>query len=41
MSTTLMGFPQISGQDLYTDSTIQQLPLGVYAETNDGRGFRY
>lgn len=41
MSTSLTTYPQIAGQDIYTDSATQQLPLGVYAETNDGRGFRY
>lgn len=41
MATTLNTFPQISGQDVYIDSATQQLPLGVYAETSDGRGFRY
>lgn len=41
MATKLTGFPLISGQDVYTDSSTQQMPLGVYAETDDGRGFRY
>ena len=41
MSTQLTGPVMISGQDVLQSSTTQQLPLGVYAETNDGRGFRY
>lgn len=41
MSTILTGFPVISGQDVYTTSTTTQASLGVYMETNDGRGFRY
>jgi len=41
MATNLKAFPQIVGQDVFTNSATQQLPLGVYAETNDGRGFRY
>jgi hypothetical protein len=36
-----MGPIQISGQDVMANSSVQQLPLGVYGETNDGRGFRY
>lgn len=31
----------IAGQDVYTESSTQLLPLGTYAETVDGRGFRY
>lgn len=41
MATQLTGPIQITGQDVLSGSTVQQLPLGVYAETNDGRGFRY
>jgi hypothetical protein len=41
MATNLKGFPQIVGQDVFSNSATQQLPLGVYAETSDGRGFRY
>lgn len=41
MTTSLASFPQISGQDVYTDSSTQQMPIGSYAETVDGRGFRY
>lgn len=41
MTTSLASFPQITGQDVYTDSSTQQMPLGAYAETVDGRGFRY
>lgn len=41
MATTLTTYPNISGQDIYVDSATQACNLGVYAETNDGRGFRY
>lgn len=41
MATSLTTYPQISGQDVYSDSSVQNCNLGVYAETNDGRGFRY
>jgi len=41
MQTQLAGPLQVTGQDLRKDSTTQQLPLGTYAETIDGRGFRY
>jgi hypothetical protein len=41
MATKLTGFPLISGQDVYATSSTQQMSLGVYAETDDGRGFRY
>ena len=41
MSTVLTGFPQLSGQDLLTNSSTQTMPLGAYMETADGRGFRY
>lgn len=39
--TTLTGLPVVIGQDLLTDSSTQYHPLGTYAETADGRGFRY
>ncbi|MEK7180003.1 MAG: hypothetical protein AAB706_00850 [Patescibacteria group bacterium] len=39
--TSLSGALQISGQDLLTDSSTQQHALGQYAETSDGRGYRY
>lgn len=39
--TTLGSVPLISGQDVLVDSATQYLPYGAYAETNDGRGFRY
>ena len=39
--TTLSGHVQIAGQDVYTESATQQADLGSYAETADGRGFRY
>ncbi len=41
MATSLGSAPLISGQDVLVDSSTQQLALGTYAETNDGRGFRY
>lgn len=41
MTTQLAGAVQIVGQDLLTDSTTQLMPIGSYAETVDGRGFRY
>lgn len=40
MRTTLSGVIQVTGQDL-VESSVQQLALGAYAETEDGRGFRY
>jgi hypothetical protein len=39
--TSLSGPIIISGQDVYTDSATQQMNIGSYAETADGRGFRY
>lgn len=39
--TSLSSVAQISGQDLLVDSSTQQHTLGAYAETSDGRGFRY
>ena len=41
MATKLTQIPQITSQDVFVSSSIQQMPLGVYAETSDGRGFRY
>lgn len=42
MSISSLGSaPLISGQDLNTDSATQLATLGQYAETADGRGFRY
>lgn len=41
MATKLTGFPLIAGADVYSNSSVQQASLGVYAETDDGRGFRY
>lgn len=38
---SLSGLPSIAGQDVYTESSTPQTTLGVYAETPDGRGFRY
>ena len=39
--TSLSSPPQIIGADLWSDSSTQLMPLGAYAETPDGRGFRY
>lgn len=41
MQSSLSGQVQLFGQDIYTDSSVQQMPLGAYGETPDGRGFRY
>lgn len=41
MATSLSGFPLVAGQDLNTDSSTQQMAIGAYVETADGRGFRY
>lgn len=41
MATSLTQLPQLSGQDVNTSSAVQQMPIGAYAETSDGRGFRY
>lgn len=32
---------QVVPADIFTSSSVQQAPLGAYAETPDGRGFRY
>lgn len=39
--SSLIGMPQQVGQDLNTSSSTITMPLGSYAETGDGRGFRY
>lgn len=40
--TSLSGPVQVSGQDVYdSGSSTQQMLLGVYGETQDGRGYRY
>jgi hypothetical protein len=41
MATQLGGSTQISAQDLFTPSTVQQHALGEKTFSNDGRGFRY
>ncbi len=41
MVTSLTGAPQLFGQDLLTSSSTQQAVIGSYAETADGRGWRY
>lgn len=40
-ATSLSTAPEIAGQDIFVDSTVQQMTLGAYAESQDGRGFRY
>lgn len=40
-ATTLTGFPQLVGADVLENSTVQNMPIGAYMETSDGRGFRY
>lgn len=39
--TTLSANPEVFGQDVFTSSSIQNAPIGAYAETPDGRGYRY
>lgn len=39
--TTLATSPAIAGPDLFSNSAVQLQSLGVYAESADGRGFRY
>ena len=39
--TSLNSAPQIFGQDVFTSSSTQQADIGAYAETADGRGWRY
>lgn len=39
--TSFTGPYQIQGADLYANTSTQLMPLGAYAETTDGRGFRY
>lgn len=39
--TSLGQVAQIQGADVYSNSTTQLMPIGAYAETPDGRGFRY
>lgn len=41
MATTLGSVALIQGSDLNVDSSTQLMPIGSYAETSDGRGFRY
>lgn len=41
MATSLGTVPLIQGADINSDSATQLMPLGTYAETTDGRGFRY
>lgn len=40
-TSTLVGFPQVAGADILSNSSTQLMPLGAYCETADGRGFRY
>lgn len=39
--TSLGSVPLIQGADILSDSATQLMPLGTYAETADGRGYRY
>lgn len=39
--TSLSSAPLIMGADLLSNSSVQQMTVGAYAETNDGRGYRY
>lgn len=39
--SSLAGAVQIAGADLLSNSSTQLMPIGVYAETPDGRGYRY
>lgn len=41
MATSLGSTALIVGQDYLVDSATQQMAIGAYAETADGRGFRY
>lgn len=41
MASSLSGMPQILGADLLSNSSTQLMPIGAYAETPDGRGYRY
>jgi len=41
MRTSLGSVPLLFGQDVLTSSATQQAPIGSYAETADGRGYRY
>lgn len=41
LQTTLSGNPQAAGQPLLTSSSTQNMPLGSYMESPDGRGWRY
>ena len=40
-ASTLTSAPQIMGADLLSNSSIQLMPIGCYAETPEGRGYRY
>jgi len=39
--TSLGSVPLVQGQDVLSSSSVQNMPIGAYAETNDGRGYRY
>lgn len=41
MATSFTSTPLLFGADLYSNSATQLMPLGAYAESTDGRGFRY
>lgn len=39
--TSFTSTPLLFGADIYSNSSTQLMPIGAYAETTDGRGFRY
>lgn len=39
--TTLSSVPLLHGQEVFTSSATQMETIGSYAETSDGRGYRY
>jgi len=41
MASQLCGPNLVAGQGIFTSSATQQHPIGIYMETNDGRGYRY
>lgn len=39
--TSMAGTPNLTGADVFSNSSTQLMPIGCYMETVDGRGFRY
>lgn len=39
--SSLTSAPALFAADLLSNSSVQQMPIGCYAETSDGRGYRY